>query len=294
VTSSLRSSAELTDEVDRLRARLVGDGYLYLPGFLATESVRGVRDQLSAVLAGYSDLTFTSESFSGFYPALQRLESFHRLAFEPRLWRLIEGLLGGEIFCHPAKVARIAAPTRRAVPATRPHQDFVRLHVATDVLTVWIPFTECDERRQGLRLIPGSHQSGFMGTDATLGGTRPLYLDVADDDPRWHTADFQVGDMVLFHSLTVHGGGPNVSGEVRLSADMRYQRTTDPMRAEFAHPHGWPQTPDWDSLCANWSSRAWIEVPDTVELVPMPADVSYGDYLADLTAPPSILMGKDF
>ncbi|MEU3031251.1 phytanoyl-CoA dioxygenase family protein [Streptomyces incarnatus] len=305
---TLLSSADVADETSKLTSQLVRDGYVYLPGFLSTEKVEAVNRHLRQALHGIGWLAgpeksqvapgaepkFTGESFRQVYPVIQRLELFHQLAHDEKILRLMAGLLGGSIFCHPAKVCRISTPSAAdGAYFTRAHQDFVVLHTCSDVLTAWIPFTPCTTESQGLRILAGSHQDGFLPTDASVGGARPLYLPVDANDPRWMTADYAVGDMVVFHSLTVHGGGPNRSDAVRLSADVRYQRTDDePMRAEFAHPHGWPRTPDWDDLCAGWSTRAWVETPVTVPLEPMPTDISYGAYLSTLVAPPSRLLSS--
>lgn len=298
----LRSSADIVGNPTAVRDRLVSDGYVYLPGLLDVEPILDVQRQLRAGLAevGWLDspdtlttprreLRFDAASFGTVYPAVQRVEAFHALAHDSRILDLASAVLGGTVFCHPAKVARISPPTTHGRSFTRPHQDFVVLHVASDVITAWIPITACTPTKQGLRVIPASHRDGFLPTDAAAGGRRPLYLSVTDDDPRWATEDFALGDVVLFHSLTVHGGGPNTSDEIRLSADVRYQLVTDPIRAEFTHPHGWPRTPDWDVLCAGWSTRRWIETPAEVPQIPMP-DVDYGDYLSTLDAPPSSLL----
>ncbi|MEW2514685.1 phytanoyl-CoA dioxygenase family protein [Streptomyces sp. NPDC046870] len=303
---TLRDSHDILDDVEALRDRLADDGYLYLPGLLDPAGPAAVQAELRAALYGIgwladpdglsvsrSGLSFGRDGFATVYPAVQRLESFHRLAFTPRLWTFMERFLGGPMFCHPARVVRLAPPSADPVRYfTRAHQDFVVQHVTTDALTVWLPLTDCDARRQGLRLIPGSHRAGFLPTDPAQGGRRPLYLPVAPDDERWASADFALGDAVVFHSLTVHGGGPNSSDEIRLSADVRYQLTTEPLRTQFAHPHGWPVTPDWDELAAHWDSHDWITLDPEVELVDFPEGVDYGAYLAALQAPPSRLLDR--
>lgn len=289
---------------DPVRKRLRRDGYIYLPRFLDVEDVVPVQadvrwalhewgwlaDPSSLVVAGDREPRFTTQSFPTVYPVLQRLESFHRLAHSPRLLELMASLLEEEIFCHPAKVLRISLPTTRKY-STGAHQDFVKLHVEADVLTAWIPLTACTAQRQGVRILADSHRDGFRPTDPTLGRSLPVYLPIDADDPRWLTADYEVGDVVVFHSLTVHGGGPNTSDSVRLSADVRYQRRADPMRSEYVHPHGWPGTPDWPELCAGWSTDRWVRMPPGVSLVPMPTDVSYAEFISALTAPPSRLLG---
>jgi ectoine hydroxylase-related dioxygenase (phytanoyl-CoA dioxygenase family) len=289
-----------------LRRALREDGYVYLPQFLSEEETRPVIAQLQQALhsVGWladsmrrdipsdSRLQFTSESFRDVYPAVQRLEAFHRLAFAPRLLTLMQDVLEAEIFCHPAKVIRLAPPTSpEKAYSTGPHQDFVRLHVASDVLTAWICLTNCTPSCQGLRILADSHRSGFLGTDDTLPGTLPVYLRISADDRRWMSADYRIGDVVVFHSLTVHAGGPNATNTLRFSADVRYQRRGEPLRSEWVRPHGWPLTPDWPELTQGWTTDEWIRPPPDVPLVPMPTDVTYAEYVASLAAPPSRLLG---
>lgn len=291
---------------DPLQERLRRDGYLYLPGLLDPAEVRSVDADIRRALhalgwlaeptghtvAGPVPSDRSRPAFREAYDSLQGIEGLHRLAHAPAVHAVIEGLLEEEVFCHPAKIARVALPTGPDEGySTGAHQDFVKLHVASDVLTVWIPLTPCTPRRQGLRVLTGSHRGGFLPVEPALARSLPVYLPVDPADPRWRTSDYALGDAVIFHSLTVHGGGPNTTDRVRLSIDVRYQRRTDPMRSEYAHPHGRPRVPDWPELCRDWSTDAWVRMPADVPTVPMPADVSYADYLSTLVAPPSRLLG---
>ena len=46
---------------------------------------------------------------------------------------------------------------------------------------------------------------------------------------RWLTADYRMGDVVLFNVYTVHGGTDNHSDRIRLSTDTRYQLASEPL-----------------------------------------------------------------
>ncbi|GLZ12644.1 hypothetical protein Acsp04_28790 [Actinomadura sp. NBRC 104425] len=300
---ALRDSSDVRDDTGELVRRLREDGYVYLPGTLDPAKVEAVAADLRAAMyrVGWlddpgttrvksRDRRFTHESMAREYAALQSVESFHRLAHDPILMDLTSELLGGRVFSHPAHVCRISFPVDGPADfLTRPHQDFVVLHVATDVLTVWFPFTPCSAEHQGLCVLTGSHREGFLLPDPDMGGRRPLYVRVDPDDPRWATAEYRLGDIVIFHSLTVHGSRPNRSDRVRVSADVRYQLPTDPIRPEFLHPHGWPSTPDWPELTHGWSSLEWISTPE-VPRIPPPPDMEYLEILRSLNPPPSRLL----
>jgi hypothetical protein len=92
-------------------------------------------------------------------------------------------------------------------------------------------------------------------------------VDVAEDDPRWRTAEYECGDAVLFLSFTVHWAPANESERVRLSGDYRYQSVREPVVAGSLGPHGYPAIPGWDDLAAGWSSQEWISVPPSPRLV---------------------------
>ncbi len=64
------------------------------------------------------------------------------------------------------------------------------------------------------------------------------------------------GDVLLFHSMTVHKGIPNRSDKLRMSIDVRYQPVSEPFNPMNAdRPYGLPKS--WDAMYAMW--------PDTPE-----------------------------
>ena len=298
----LRDSSDLISDRSALAARFRRDGYLYLRRLLPADTVAAVAADLRAALhsvgwtedAGSLRTTFRNRAFhtpwfAGGYEAIQSVESFHRLAFEAPLWDTVSELLDCDVFCHPARVCRLSFPSDDPDEFfSKPHQDFVLLQVSADVLTTWLPLCACTDVRPGLALIPGSHASGYRPPEPALGGTRAIYLDAAGE-AGWASADYDLGDVVVFHPLLVHGGRANRGDSIRMSADFRYQPIADPIRPEYLHPSGHPRTPDWDVLARGWSSRRWFEVPADVRTMPLPEGTDLDSYLATLTVPPSRL-----
>ena len=67
----------------------------------------------------------------------------------------------------------------------------------------------------------------------------------------WHTTDYEVGDALIFHSLTVHKALPNETDEhIRLSLDNRYQSANDVINDKQLQPHlsGAGTRWGWDSI----------------------------------------------
>ena len=57
---------------------------------------------------------------------------------------------------------------------------------------------------------------------------------------------FAAGDVLLFHSMTVHKGVPNRSDRLRMSMDVRYQLVSEPFNIDNANPDGQPLS--WDEV----------------------------------------------
>jgi len=60
------------------------------------------------------------------------------------------------------------------------------------------------------------------------GATGGSGVPVDEQEAAWHSIDFQAGDVLFFHSYTIHKALPNLSGtRLRVSTDNRYQRPED-------------------------------------------------------------------
>jgi hypothetical protein len=131
----------------------------------------------------------------------------------------------------------------------------------------------------GLQIAAGSHLHGVYEFQPALGAGGLEVNNTFDGD--WVSNPFQQGDVVVFHSMTVHKGLPNRSDKLRLSMDARYQRVSDPIAPDSLEPHGKLITreeiyTDWpnDELKYYWRDR-----PLTIH----PYDQSYHDKRDEMT-----------
>jgi hypothetical protein len=67
----------------------------------------------------------------------------------------------------------------------------------------------------------------------------------------WRAGNFQLGDVIIFHSLTVHRSLPNASDRLRISVDYRFQREGEPLTENCLKPHF--QRLAWDEIYQNWN-----------------------------------------
>ncbi len=85
-------------------------------------------------------------------------------------------------------------------------------HTGEDDVDAWLRQQARPSERAGPKAAAGPSRARLPQLRRSLGYDR------------WLTADYRMGDVVLFNVYTVHGGTDNVSNKVRISTDTRYQR----------------------------------------------------------------------
>jgi hypothetical protein len=276
---SYTDSTAIAGDRHALRARLRDDGFLFFRRLVDANAVLSLREDVLRALDSAGWLDPDADSTEGRpgpvtrvegaptywegYTRVQQEQRFHRLAHDPALVRLMRRLIADDLLVHPRKIARFSFP--HSGFTTPPHQDYRYIQGTTDVFTAWMPLSACPPELGGLQVLQGSHTSGLLPTSAAV-GAGGLTVDVREDDPDWATVDYEPGDVLVFHSLTVHGGLPNVSDRLRLSVDFRYQSASEPVTNATLRPHFHPKVPDWPDLTAAWDSLDSIAAPPGIAL----------------------------
>jgi hypothetical protein len=258
-----------------LRERMDLDGYLFFPGLLPSSQVTSLYVEILTLCrdAGWIDAAGEpigephlegADDWWDVYDRLQKLSSFHALAHVPALTGIIEALVGEPVFPHPRNIARITFPAATFF-TTPPHQDFPLIRGTTETYTAWTPLCDCPDKRGGLGILEGSHRLGLLPVHAAVGpgGTR---VDTDIPDCVWRGQGMEAGDVLLFHSYTVHSGRPNVtSSDLRISADYRYQAVSQPVSAGSLKPHYERLT--WDEITKDWKDRTLVRYWERLPLV---------------------------
>jgi len=270
-------STNLIADGPALDARMRRDGYLFLRGLLPTEPLRALQRQIGGIArdAGWlrrdAPVEHAIADPSGFCvdpdPAylatlrrINRLEDYHALKHHPALLALFERMLDAPVFPHPRVLMRNIFPAREAY-TTKAHQDFPNVQGTTEVFTAWFPLTDCPMETGPLQIAAGTHTGAVYDFDIAAGAGGIEITDRFAD--RWVSGPFALGDVLIFHSLTVHKGVPNRSDRLRMSMDVRYQRVGDPFNPDNANADGQPLA--WDDIYAGWRSDAlqyyWRRLP---------------------------------
>ena len=262
----LLDSSAIARDGAALRARIARDGYLYLPGLLDRERVTAARAEVCARLMRAGQLRAGTDSMDAVAAQNYAGLPMDALAtgnaplsdvlYRGAMMEFYRELLSGAVRHFDFTWMRAVGPNG----ATPPHTDAVYMNRGTlDLYTSWTPLGDTDDQTGGLMVLEGSHrhqklrdnysskdvdafcenrvgadyqkmggggnirETGWLTTDpvklrATLGG-------------RWLSAQFQMGDLLMFSIFTVHASLDNRSNRVRLSSDSRYQlasETADP------------------------------------------------------------------
>jgi Phytanoyl-CoA dioxygenase (PhyH) len=278
---SFIDSSGLISDGSGLTDRMRRDGYLFLPELLPRDDVIAVQRQIGEIArdAGWlcqdRPVEEAIADTSGFcvdpdptylktLRQINRLENYHALKHHPILIDLLERMLGGAILPHPRVLMRNIFPQHEEY-STKAHQDFPNVQGTTDVYTAWMPLIDCPLDVGPLQIASGSHLDGVydFGIAGGAGG-----IEITDPlEGRWVCGDFAAGDVLLFHSMTVHKGLPNRSDKLRMSMDVRYQQVSEPFNIDNANPDGQPLS--WEEIYADWRSDAlkyyWRRLPLTLQ-----------------------------
>lgn len=259
------SSDALGDDL-ALRTRFEREGYLYLRGIVDREKLADLRREIVAICVqhGWIDdgpdplrartchrpVVEGEADYFGVYDQIQHLESFHALAHDPAILATMRALLGPSAFPHPLSICRLVFPANTEW-TTPPHQDFPNNQGTTELYASWLPLGDCPQALGPLAILRGSHKLGLLPLKFALGaGHRQCAMDARHARLPWVSGDMAAGDMLIFHSLTVHRALPNLTDCMRLSVDYRFQREGEPLTAQSLQPHF--QRLAWEAIYREW------------------------------------------
>ncbi|MEM7030138.1 MAG: phytanoyl-CoA dioxygenase family protein [Chloroflexota bacterium] len=261
------------------------DGYIFLQDVLNKDLVLETRRDIVEILqeVGWIDagtdafeaisshpaIVSGMKEFGSVYDLVLKLESFNTLAFDPAIMNVMTALLGEDVLLQPSNIARFIFPSAEE-HTTPPHQDYVHIQGTPDVWTTWLPLGDCPHTLGGLSVLSGSHKGGILPVSRSMGagGLRTHLENVGGE---WVSSPFNLGDVLFFHSHTVHQGMPNKSGDrLRLSVDYRYQRASDPVMELVLTPH--QNRLSWEEVYQGWKSDQYQYHWQKYTLTPVPKE----------------------
>ena len=291
----LRVSNDAHEDAAELRRRLDLDGYLFFRKLQSPDLLGELRREMLTVmqdggwvregtdpLDGIANLdarcTEGDPEYTGVYHEVYKLEAFHRIAHQPEVMEMIERIYGSPAMPHPQKIARLWFPqfTEHTTPA---HQDYVHFQGHYQTLTCWAPVGDCPRELGGLAVLAGSHRTGGVLDHHFSLGAGALDVELGEDERKreWHSTDYQIGDTLIFPSLTIHKAFPNVTADqLRVSLDNRYQVIGKTIAEHMLLPHlNSFNELTWEDVYRDWSSEDLKYYWEKIENPVAPRDLSY-------------------
>lgn len=224
-------------------------------------------------------------SFKRTYQNVFNLEAFHALPHHPALRQIMGSIVDAQhLLIHPKPIGRLIFPHCQRL-TVHAHQDYRFMGGDPECFTIWIPLHDCPIHVGPLQILEGSHRFGYQEhEDENLHVPEiPAGTAVGDD---WVGGDIHAGDILIFHSLTVHAASPNLSKRLRISLDCRFQdyrRALNPANLVFSGESG----KSWEKTYAGWRSSDdlkyfWRKLP--LDLHPSKSEIEHLSMTADSDA----------
>lgn len=259
---------------NNLKQEMREHGYVLIRGLLSVEDLRSLLAEIAEVLrsvgwlvAGSDLMERVADPAAACSGAAQqaicdivfRLQSVHALPHHASLQSVMRLLVGDQLLIQPRPVPRLVFPNLEH-STIGAHQDHRAIAGDEESFIAWVPLHDCPPELGPLRILEGSHCFGLQPTVGKTGYIAPGTERGSD----WVTGEVKAGDVLLFHSLTVHAGTPNRSDRLRVSLDFRfqsYERAVNPGTLVFAGI----DAPSWNDIYAGWNSDRlkyyWTKLP---------------------------------
>lgn len=273
--------SRIDEDLDILRTRFQDWGYIYIRNYVSPAKCKSLLSAFMQVLHPYvvideniglpvlkgQAFVETDPIWDEVYPKIQALESFHSFFHDPHIQDLMKTVAGKKVFIYPMKMARISTPGKIGYE-TPPHQD-ARSHAAGPTMAgIWVALHDITAEMGRLKILPRSHTRGVRPV-VTSPGVGNVQCQIYPEETTWHVSDVQQGDVIIFHSATVHAAQPNSSTDVvRMSVDTRFCDYGAPVSSINLDPHhAWRITKlDWQAIYSSWQQKNlqyyWKDYPN--------------------------------
>lgn len=204
------------------------DGFLFPAPAVSVAAARAARAELEAIEGKWrdADLPLPLHTYKR-VNAHVVLPMVARLACAPPVLDVVEGLLGPDIMVFAAEFFIKEARTDHIVTM---HQDLTYwgLGAIDGMVTAWIALSPATPASGCMDFVRGSHRNPILPHKDTFAAnnllSRGQEVEVAIDPEDRTAIEIHPGQMSLHHGLTIHGSGPNVSGDRRIALVVRYIR----------------------------------------------------------------------
>ncbi len=255
---ALRDCNQILSNREALLDQLATDGYLLIRGLLDPHAVQTARERIAEYLVDHHVVEHAYPAgalalIDGANPP--RLGGRREITHDPAVGTVLEADALAQFFSFLFDEPALAFDYKwlRAVPtgrATGAHFDSVYMgRGSSQLMTTWIPLGDVSPRHGSLAICVGAHNLNSYRLLRDTYGRSDVDRDntpgwLSSDPPsvtqefggRWSTASFATGDVITFGMNTMHASTTNITNELRLSCDVRYQPASDPTDERWMGP----------------------------------------------------------
>ncbi len=149
------------------------------------------------------------------------------IARHPAILDVVEGILGPDILIYAAEFF-IKEPRTESIVSMHQDLTYWGLGAIDGLVTAWLALSPATAASGCMDFVRGSHKQPILPHEDTfdannlLSRGQEVKVDIAEEDKT--PIMLEPGEMSLHHGLTIHGSGPNGSGDRRIGCVIRYVR----------------------------------------------------------------------
>ena len=202
------------------------DGYLFPIPVMPAADAQTLRAELEQIEADWqtADLPLPLNTYKR-VNAHCVLPMAHKIAADPRLLDVIEAILGPDILIYGVEFF-IKEPNTSQIVSMHQDLTYWGLGAIDGLVTAWLSLSPATPASGCMTFVRGSHKNPILphedSFDANnlLSRGQEVRVDVAEADKV--PIEIHPGEISLHHGLTIHGSGPNQTGDRRIAAVIRY------------------------------------------------------------------------
>ena len=253
-----------SDEELKIHAR--ENGYIYMKNFLDAESNLKMKKNILKYCEDYGCVEPDTEKYKKgtqvdtvkggvgpeeYFKKILIDEDFYFYCKNKKIKNLIEIIEDEEMFLLPNHIVRTIPPI--SYLTTQPHQDYWYWGSTKRGWTFWIPLGDIPMEKGVLVVSPGSHLKGPVPESLRKYDTEAGMLGfIPDDDVEFIGNDLNSGDLIAFQCQTIHKVTENTTDDIRLSIDIRFQPSSDPVNKYTLYPH--TRILEWEDIYKNFKN----------------------------------------
>ena len=209
-------------------AQYASDGFLFPIPVVSPSQAADWRAELEAIEAKWLDAdlpqplnTYKRTNAHVVMPLAYAIGS------HPAILDVVEGVLGPDIMIYSVEFF-VKEPRTRAIVSMHQDLTYWGLGATQGLTTAWLALSPATPASGCMDFVRASHKNAILPHDDTFDAnnllSRGQEVRAEVDEADKTSIELQPGQISLHHGLTIHGSGPNTSGDRRIGAAVRYVR----------------------------------------------------------------------